>query len=122
MTLARSRLTIVELVEKLLIARRFLERVEVAALDVFDDRERQRLAVVGLDAVDRHLMQTGALRGPPAALSGDDFEHARRTGTGRARIGWIMPFSLMDAVEFREFLLAKLPARIARIGAEKFDR
>src|SRR5450631_4600443 len=70
------RLAIVELVEELFIARRLLQRVEVAALDVFDDREGERLAVVRLDAVDRHLMQSGALRRPPAAFPGDDFEHA----------------------------------------------
>src|ERR1700730_18641420 len=75
-------LRIVEFIEELFIARRFLERVKVAALDVFDDREFKRLTVVGLDADNRHLMQSGALRCPPAALSGDDLEHARKTRHG----------------------------------------
>ncbi len=69
-------LCIAEFIDKLLIAHRFLDRIEIAALDVFDDREFERLTIIGVDADDRHFMQAGALGGAPAALARDDLESA----------------------------------------------
>src|ERR1019366_3824885 len=115
-------LAIVEFVEELLVARRFLDWVEVGSLDVFDDREFKRLTVVGLDADDWHLMQSGALRRPPAALSGDDLEHARLTRHRAGEKGLDNAFLLDRGGQLGEFLFAKMPARIAGIGTQKFDR
>src|SRR5580693_968737 len=75
--LGKIGLRIEEFVAKALVARRFLEWIEVCSLDVFDDRELERLPVVSLEADNRHLMQSGALRRPPAPLSGDDFVTVR---------------------------------------------
>src|ERR1700730_16759274 len=63
--LGKIGLRIEEFVAKPLVAGRFLEWIEVGSLDVFDDRELERLPVVGLEDDNRHLMQSGALRRPP---------------------------------------------------------
>ena len=60
------------LVDQLLVAERFLDRVEVGALDVLDDRELERGAVVDVAHDDRDLRQPRALRRAPAAFAGDD--------------------------------------------------
>jgi hypothetical protein len=65
-------LAMVELCCKRLIAHRLFERIEIGALHILDDRELQRLAIVHIELHDRHHMQAGALRRPPAPLAGDD--------------------------------------------------
>ena len=57
---------------ELLIAERLFDRVEVRALQVFDERELHRLLVVGLDDDDRHVGKPREPRRAPAALAGDD--------------------------------------------------
>src|SRR5580704_3165962 len=81
-------LRIEKLVAEPLIAGRFLEGIEVGSLDVFDDRELERLPVVGVDADDWYFMQSGALRRKPAPLSGDDFVTVRSARHG-ARENWL---------------------------------
>ena len=63
------------------VAARLLDRVEVLALHVLDDRDLERLVVGDLDRHDRHVVQAGALRRAPAPLAGDDLEVVRRAGT-----------------------------------------
>src|ERR1700733_4361335 len=64
------------------IAGGLLERVQVGALDVFDDGDFERFAVAGLDDDDGDLVQARSLRGPPAALAGDDLVRGRNAGNG----------------------------------------
>ena len=52
--------------------RRFLERREVLALEVLDDRDLERGVVVELFDESRDRDESGLLRGPPAALAGDE--------------------------------------------------
>jgi hypothetical protein len=111
-------LGMVEFIEELFIARRFLERVEVAALNVFDDREFERLTVVGLDADHRHLMQSGALRRPPPPLSGDNLECARETRHRAGEKGLDDAFLLDGGGQLSEFLFTEIPAGITGIGAQ----
>ena len=64
-----------ELVGEALIRERLVDRVQVLALDVLDERELEQLLLGALRHVahdDRHLQQAGALRGAPAPLAGDD--------------------------------------------------
>src|ERR1700730_2530524 len=103
-------------------AGRFLEWIEVGSLDVFDDREFERLPVVGLEADDRHLMQSGALRRPPAALSGDDFVGVRSARHGAREKRLNDAFFLDRGGQLIEGVFAEIPPRVARIGAKKFDR
>jgi hypothetical protein len=62
----------VELVDQPLQRLRLLQRVEVLALDVLDQRHRHHGAVVDHPHHHRHLGQARALAGAPAALAGDD--------------------------------------------------
>src|SRR5690606_21171496 len=68
----RLRVGQVELVDQALQRLRFLQRVEVLALDVLDQRHRDHGAVVDLAHHYRDLAQPGQARGAPAALASDD--------------------------------------------------
>jgi hypothetical protein len=61
-----------ELVDQAMHALRFLQRIEVFALDVLDQRHRERRLVGDLAHDDRHFLQAGQARGAPATLAGDD--------------------------------------------------
>ena len=67
----------VELVGEAAIGERFFDRVQILALDVFDQRHlEQRLLLARRDVADddRNAQQAGELRGAPAAFAGDDLE------------------------------------------------
>jgi hypothetical protein len=55
-----------------------LERVEVFALDVLDQRHRDHRAVVDVAQHHRHVVEAGLHRRAPAALAGDDLELVAR--------------------------------------------
>ena len=99
-----------------------LERVEIGALDVLDDREFERLAIADVDDDDRDVVQPGALRRAPAPLAGDDL-----VGVGDARNG-PHDHRLDDAAladrsgELVELVFAERLARVARVGPQEFDR
>src|SRR5690606_34179691 len=61
-----------------------LDRVQVFALQVLDQRDRERGLVVELANDDRDLLQAGAPRRVPAALAGDDLIGVAARGIGRA--------------------------------------
>ena len=59
------------------IGERFVDRVQILALDVLDERHlEQRLLLPARDVADddRHAQEAGPLRGAPAALAGDDLK------------------------------------------------
>src|SRR3984893_2540918 len=120
--LGKIGLRIEEFIAEPLVAGRFLEGIEVGSLDVFDDRELERLPVVGLEADYRHFMQSGALRRPPAPLTGDNFEAVRSARHGAREKRLNDAFFLDRGGQLVEAVLAKIPPRVARIGAERFDR
>ena len=68
----RLRMGQVELVDQAMQRLRFLERVEVFALDVLDQRHRDHGAVVDDAHHRRDLGQSGLQRRAPAAFAGDD--------------------------------------------------
>ena len=47
------------------------DRVEILALDVFDDGQLGHLAIVDVADLHRHLLPVGGLGGAEAALAGD---------------------------------------------------
>ena len=70
-----------ELFDQTLDALRFLERIQILALDVLDQRERQsRLIGHGPDE-RRNLLESRALRGAPPPLACDDFVPSAVDGT-----------------------------------------
>ena len=67
----------VEFVGEPPVGERFVDRVQIFALDVFDQRHlEQRLLLPGRDVADddRHAQQAGESGGAPAALAGDDLK------------------------------------------------
>ena len=65
-------LGVAELVDQPTVAVRFLERREVLALHVFEQRDLQGLAVRQRVDHDRQLVAAGELSGPPTPFPGDD--------------------------------------------------
>jgi hypothetical protein len=59
---------------------RLFHRVQVAALDVLDERELQHLLVFDFADDDGHAGQARELRGAPAALAGDELVEAGAGG------------------------------------------
>ena len=58
-------------VGEMLVGARFFDRVEVFALDIFDQRNRHHLALIEIADNRRNFMQFGALRRAPAPFAGD---------------------------------------------------
>src|SRR5712692_5471084 len=115
-------LAVAKLVDQRLIAGRLLERIEVGALHVLDDRELQRLVIVHVERNDRNLMQTGALRRAPAPLAGDDLEGVG-VAARRANHDRLHDAALADrGGELVELGIRKIATWITRVGLEKFDR
>ena len=98
------------------------ERVQVCPLHVFDDGDLERFAVAGLDDDDRDLVQPRPLRGPPAALAGDDFVGVRDAGNGADHDGLDNPALLDRGGQFIELVIVEPLSRVARIGAQELDR
>ena len=64
----------------------------------------------------------GPLRGPPAALAGDDLVSVRDAGNGADDDGLDNSALLDRGGEFVELRIVEPLARIARIGAQELDR
>ena len=111
-----------EFVRERVIALRLFHRVEVFALDVFDDRDFERFGLRDVEGNDRHFVQAGELGGAPAAFAGDDLKAIRRA-LHRAHHDRLDDAVLLDGGgELSEFGIGKCPARVARIRFQKFDR
>ena len=107
---------------ELAVARSFLEGVEIGALDILDDGEFERLAVADVGDDDRNFVLSGPLGGAPPPFAGDDL-----VGVGDAR-DRPHQHRLDDAAladrrrELLELCVVEALARVARIGAQEFDR
>src|SRR5262249_61382423 len=51
---------------------RLLDRIQIFALDVLDERDREKTILRDVPRDDRYFEQAGALRGAPATLACDD--------------------------------------------------
>ncbi len=71
-----------KLAQQPLQALRLFERIEVFALDVFDQRHGGRRLVGHVAHQHRHRVQPGQPGRPKAPLAGDDFIHRARTAHG----------------------------------------
>ena len=111
-----------ELVDEHLVGARFLDRVEILALDVFDQRHLEAsllLARVQLLDDDGDAMQARALRGAPAALAGDDLVPASLETTSDDRLNDAVG---LDRVrQFLEALVLHVAARLIVIRLEEVD-
>ncbi len=75
-----------ELARKPLEGARLLHRVQVGALQIFDDGDLHRLLVGDLAQNGGNRRLAGNLRGAPAALAGDELEAAARQRTNQDRL------------------------------------
>ena len=67
-----------EIVEKLLVGSRFLERVELLTVKILDERISEQV-ILGCVAYDRgNPLKAGALRGAPASLTHHEFVVTRQ--------------------------------------------
>ena len=76
-----------ELVDERRVGARLLDRRQLLAGDVLDQREEERVPVVGLPHDRRHRRHARLARGAPAPLAGDQLPAAARHAAGRARAG-----------------------------------
>ncbi len=67
-------LAVTKLVAKPRISIGFLDRGQVLPLNILDQRDGEGFGLVEIADDRRNLMQTGALRGAPAAFSSDELE------------------------------------------------
>jgi hypothetical protein len=65
-------LRVIELGGQHLIAGGFLQRIEIGALNVLDDRKLKCFGVTRVEDDHRHFVQAGTLRGAPASFASDD--------------------------------------------------
>ena len=100
---------------------RLLDRVEVLARHVLDQRELERLGVVARAHERRDRLEAGELRRAPAALAGDQLE-AAVGGAGARAPAAARRASRIDAGERGERLVVEVPARLARVGRDQLDR
>src|SRR5439155_14512442 len=66
-----------KLVDQAAVRLRFLDRIQVLALDVLDERHLEQRALLSRSYFaddDRHALQAGEQGGPPTAFAGDDLE------------------------------------------------
>jgi hypothetical protein len=97
-----------------------LDRREVGALDILDDGDLEALGVGKLAHQRRHDAQAGGLRGPPAALAGDDLELARvHRGPHQDRLQ--DPLGAHRGRQLLELGLIKAAAGLVRIRADRLD-
>ena len=71
---------------QLLIAEGFFNRVEIRALQIFNQRQLHRFFVVGFDHHDRHIGEASQSRGAPTALACDDLIEPGRQPAYRQRL------------------------------------
>ena len=91
-------------------------------MNVFDDRNFERLRIGQFLDEDRHLMQLRLLRRPPAPFTRNNFISVR-FALGRTHDDGLQNALLADRVgEIGQFLFAENMAGLKRIGAQEFDR
>ena len=81
-------LRVVMLGKQPLIGFRFLDRAQIFALKIFNERKFQNGAVINILNDHRHVMQACQLRGTPSPFTGNDFKTVI-DGIGRPNDQWL---------------------------------
>ena len=108
-----------ELLRQLRIAVRLLDGVQVFALEIFDERQFQHRAVIGLAGDDGNFRQIQKLRRAPAAFAGDQFKKT----AAFAHDERLDDALFADRIrEFLQRLVGKILARLERAGPDAAQR
>src|SRR6185503_18578992 len=113
--LAELLLGMAEVGDQPTIGLRFLDRVQILALDVLDQRDFERLLVAEFADDGGDFVQPGALRRPPASLAGDNLETVAM-GTDDDRLDDAA--GLDRGGELGQRLFLEDPARLAGMGLD----
>ena len=97
-----------------------LDRVEVLADHVLDQRHLQPLGLLGVADHRRHLLQAGLLRGAPAALAGDQLVAAVVQGADEERLDDAA--ALDRGGKAGQRVRVELGARLVRVRLDQPDR
>ena len=113
-------LRVAELVDQPTIADGLLDRVQVGALDILDDRDFERFALVQFAHDRRDIVEAQALRRTPAPFARDDFV----TAVGdRADQDRLQHAARRDRfAQFLQRCLVEHAPRLARVGRDLRDR
>ena len=109
-----------EILDQLLIRARLLERIQLLALNVLDDRVLEHGRVVGNPDHRGHGLQTDAPRRAPPPLAGDELV---ATALSRADEDGLQDADLADRIgERAERFLVEMFARLLRVRPDLRDR
>ena len=108
-----------EFVDQALNADGFFQRIQVFALNVFDQRHGQCRVVRHFAHDDRHDLQFGQLRRAPAPFAGDDFITALGQFTRQDRLHHTLHSD--RSREFVQRCFVHAAARLVLAGFELFD-
>ena len=109
----------VEILDELAVAERFFDRIEVLALEIFDEGEFENFAIIRFADENREFGEAGDLGGAPAAFAGDEFK-----GTvARTDDEWLEDALFFDGVgEFLDRILGEIFARLKWARDDAGDR
>ncbi len=109
-----------EVVEQLLVGGRLLQRVELRAVQVLDERVAEHVVVGRLADDGRDVLEAGPLRRPHPALAHDELVAA---GAELPHHDRLQQADLGDGGgQFLERLFVEGQARLARVGRDRVDR
>ena len=108
-----------ELFGELRVTVRFLDGIEIFALEIFDERQFKHRAVVGLADDDGNLRQLQQLRRAPAAFAGDQFKIAAALADDER----LDDALFADGIgQFAQRLRGKILARLERARTNPVER
>ena len=120
--MAERVLGVVEFLDQLAIAARFFDRVQIGALDVFDEGDFERLGVGEGADDDGHFMQARLLRRAPAPFAGDDLVLVGLARNGADNNRLEDAFFADRVGELVEQFGLEMFARLERVGTQERDR
>ena len=121
-----ARLAAPELAHQAAIGFGFLERREIGALQILDQRDLDHLGIAEAADEDRDLVQPDALRRAPAPLAGDQLvlgglpAHRRPHRAHQQRLH--DPLAADRLRQPLQLLLGEMAARLERRGTDRLDR
>src|SRR5258708_13228733 len=101
---------------------RFIRGAQLLALDVLDQRNRERFLIVELANNRRDVGESRELRSPQAALAGHDLELMREAGHGPYDGGLDEPAGLHRTHDLLEEFGPRRATRRVKSGANRLDR